>query len=111
MHFHPVHIERGNVIIVVLVGYIRMLGFFYHFYFYRQENTRDKLSINKINWFGRILRKLNIPKKDQYQRYPISCNKVEIIYFTIEEYEGNALILFYATITNNLFIINKLPHE
>ena len=29
MHFHPVHIERGNVIIVVLVGYIRMLGFFY----------------------------------------------------------------------------------
>ena len=33
------------------------------------------------------------------------------IYFTIEEYEGNALILFYATITNNLFIINKLPHK
>ena len=30
---------------------------------YLQENTRDKLSINKINWFGRILRKLNIPKK------------------------------------------------
>ena len=23
---------------------------------YLQENTRDKLSINKINWFGRILR-------------------------------------------------------
>lgn len=35
-----------------------------HGYFnYLQENTRDKLSINKINWFGRILRKLNIPKK------------------------------------------------
>lgn len=30
---------------------------------YLQENTRNKLSINKINWFGRILRKLNIPKK------------------------------------------------
>ena len=42
---------------------------------YLQENTRDKLSINKINWFGRILRKLNIPKRDQYQRYPISCNQ------------------------------------
>lgn len=35
-----------------------------HGYFnYLQENTRDKLSINKINWFGRILRKLNIPKR------------------------------------------------
>lgn len=30
MYFHTVHIKRGNVIIVVLVGYIRMLGFFYH---------------------------------------------------------------------------------
>ena len=30
---------------------------------YLQEHTRDKLSINKINWFGRILRKLNIPKR------------------------------------------------
>ena len=30
---------------------------------YLQENTRDKLSVNKINWFGRILHKLNVPKK------------------------------------------------
>ena len=37
MYFHTVHIKRGNVIIVVLVGYIRMLVFFYHFYFYRLE--------------------------------------------------------------------------
>ena len=35
----------------------------YDIFNYLQENTRDKLSINKINWFGRILRKLNIPKK------------------------------------------------
>ena len=30
---------------------------------YLQENTRDKLSVNKINWFGRILHKLNVPKR------------------------------------------------
>lgn len=28
-----------------------------------QKNTRDKLPVNKINWFGRILRKLEIPRK------------------------------------------------
>ena len=30
---------------------------------YLQENTRDKLPINKINWFGHILHKLNVPKR------------------------------------------------
>jgi len=30
---------------------------------YLQKHTREKLSINKINWFGRILRKLDIPQK------------------------------------------------
>ena len=36
-----------------------------------------------------------------------------VLFFVTKQiaYEGNALILFYATITNNLFIINKLPHE
>ena len=61
---------------------------------YLQENTRDKLSVNKINWFGRILHKLNVPKKSQYQRYFIPRGQVGIIYFSRNEYEVNASYSF-----------------
>lgn len=76
---------------------------------YLQENTRDKLSVNKINWFGRILHKLNVPKK------PVS----EVLYttwsswnnlFSRNEYEVNALILIYVTIINSTLIISELYH-
>ena len=66
---------------------------------YLQENTRDKLSVNKINWFGRILHKLNVPKRASIRGTLYHVVKVGIIYFIIEmSMRSMPSYSFYATI-------------